>query len=441
MLDRFERFIKENDLCSRDDKILVALSGGLDSVVLLRLFLKAGYDVAAAHCNFLLRGPESDGDERFVRDLCEKWGVELFVRSCPAEKYSKQEKLTIQEAARELRYGFFEELIKTKNFSKIAVAHHADDDLETFFINFFRGSGVSGLKGIPVARDRIIRPLLPFERKELETFAQNEHLSWREDSSNSSDKYLRNRIRHHLLPVVEKLVESKKGIKESLAFLKDDAFLLEQLLEEKKKELITVTDDLIEIRIDEVGDERLRRPLLYHLIRDYGFNGSDAVEINNALEQNVTGVLFFSGDHELVVNRGHLLIRKRVQREAGEYLINNEVRFLEKPFKAQWEILTFHDLNKEELKDPEKAFFDLDKLTFPLVLRKWKKGDRFIPFGMKGSKLISDLLIDLKVDAFQKENVWLLLSGREIIWVVGYRISDKVKVTGKTETVLKISLL
>ena len=441
MIDRLQQFIEHNKLCTKDDKILIAVSGGVDSVVLLYLMEKAGYDVAAAHFNFKLRGKESDDDEMFVREFCDKLGVRLFVKSKNTALFAKEENLSIQEAARKLRYDFFDELSKANGFTKIAVAHHAGDDMETFFINFFRGSGIKGLKGIPVKRGKIIRPLMFANRKEIEEFARINNLSWREDSSNASDKYLRNKIRHRLLPVIEEITGKEQGGFSSLKLLKDDALLFERLIDKQKKRFIELKGETEIIDLEKVETEFSLDEILYYLINGYGFNKSNTEDIINSFRTNNSGAVFSSVDYIALLDRGKLLLKKKSEKENFEFFIEEGVDAVKEPFEMFVKIVDAKDIKIEDLKKSSNAFFDMDKITFPLKIRKWKEGDRFYPYGMKGSKLLSDFFTDIKLNRFQKEDVWIIESAGEIIWITGYRTSEKHKVLKNSKKVLKLSVI
>ena len=424
------------------DKILVAVSGGVDSVTLLYLLKKTGYDVSAAHFNFRLRGDESDDDEKFVREYCNKLGVKLYLKKFDTKAYAQKERLSIQEAARELRYDFFYKIAGEEGFTKIAVAHHADDDLETFFINLFRGSGIKGLKGMPVKRGIVIRPLLFASRDEILDYANKEGLKWREDSSNASDKYLRNKIRHWLLPVMKEIQEQGKGVFDSLNHLKSDSLLFEYFLEKERGKFIKCNKGICHINLKDVEEAYPLEDMLYRLLENFGFNRNDTDDIVEVYRTGKTGSRFFSGDYEVLFDRGELLIKEKSgEKNNNEYFIGETDYFIDKPFKMSVKKINPDEIGNEDLKKSENGYFDIKKLSFPLKIRKWRKGDRFQPFGMKGSKLLSDFFTDLKLSGFQKENIWVMESNGDIIWVVGYRISDKYCVNNKTGQVLKLTLL
>ncbi len=441
MLKAFNTFIANNNLCHPHNKIVVAVSGGADSVVLLNLFVRAGYDVAIAHCNFRLRGDESDEDERFVKALAAKYAVKAFVKTCPAKDFAKQRNITIQEAARDLRYAFFDELINNNGFDRVAVAHHLDDDLETFFINFIRGSGLQGLKGMPVQRDAIIRPLMFATRNQIERYAKENGLKWRNDSSNASDKYLRNNIRHHLLPVLKKAAPNPETAFKSLAHLKEDALVFEWLLDNKKKEIFIHKGEVVLLPFKKLLADIDGALWLYYLLKDFGFQRNETDKIFVAFKKKMSGKHFFSEHYELLIDREAAVIRSIEPQHSMEFYIRKDDKEMEQPFKAMMQVLSGNNIDSTELRNKETAFLNYDKLKFPLLLRKWKKGDRFHPYGMKGSKLLSDFFSDMKLSLYNKENIWLLVSGDEIIWVVGHRIADSYKVSKQTKKIFRIKLV
>jgi len=441
MLKEFQHFIHENQLCEVSEKILVAVSGGIDSVVMLNLFHRAGYQVAIAHCNFNLRGEESDQDEQFVKELAHRYQVRIFSKTCDASVYADKHNCTIQEAARVLRYEWFDKLCEEKKFNKIAVAQHADDQVETFFINLLRGSGVKGLKGMPVKREKVIRPMLFAERNEIEKYAKKRNLAFREDSSNLSDKYLRNRLRHHVLPELEKIDQDyRQPILKSLQFLQEDNMLIQQMIDEKRMVLFEANQESVQISIEKLIAQKHWQILVYYLLKDFGFNRELTNSVCEAIQSRSTGKLFYSENHQLLLDREFLILEKKQVEKSNEiYYIQSAGEDLKTPFRLRSTIIgSPPDLKIE--KEPIFAYFDLDKISFPLVIRKWQKGDRFTPFGMKGSKLVSDYLVDEKIDRFEKEKVYILESGGKIIWLIGYRVSDDFKITLRTKQVLQLKV-
>ena len=396
----------------KNKKVILALSGGIDSMVLADLLLKAKADFALAHCNFHLRGEESDGDEQFVRDYAERYGLKLYVKQFDTIGYVKEHGVSIEMAARELRYAWFEELRQQLGYDYITVAHHADDQLETFFINLLRGAGIRGLKGMLPVNGNIIRPLLDFSREEIHQYAIENGIRWREDHTNAETQFLRNKIRHELLPVIDGISkEGRASILKSISHLASENELYRKLLKEK------LANGLPRNNVSE--------QLLFEWLRDYGFN-SDQVHFIHEAMTGQPGTSFFSSTHRVTIERDGVELTPLCHAET--------------PINLEYEQLA-KDGNFIIDKSPEVAQLDYDKLSFPLQLRRWQAGDRFHPIGMKGSRLLSDFLKDLKLLTSQKENVSVLLTADgEIVWVVGYRVDERFKVTEKTRSVLKVSI-
>lgn len=445
MYEAFLKFISKNQLYLKRDKVLLAVSGGIDSVVMCALFHKSGFDFGIAHCNFQLRGEESDTDEDFVRQLAKELNVSVFVKAFDTQKYATENKLSIQVAARDLRYAWFEEIAKKEAFDYIAIAQHSDDQVETFFINLFRGSGAVGLKGMPLKRGKIIRPLLFASRNEIEQYAKENGLSFREDSSNTSDKYLRNNIRNKLIPKLEEVSPGAKiSISKSMHFLQEDAILLQQLLTDKRSQLFINRKESIYIPLDELKKLSPLDSWLFYLLKDFNFNRQSTNALAALLQnEEITssGKAFYSDRFQLLVDREFIIIQE-AQPESNEsiYSIHKTDHKVKTPVPL--EIVT--EENRSDYlfdSNPAIVYFDADKLKFPLIIRKWKQGDRFIPFGMKGSKLVSDFFIDKKLDRFAKDNCWLLLSCDQIIWIIGLRSSAVYSVNKSSKKVLKIQLM
>jgi tRNA(Ile)-lysidine synthase len=439
VIDRFQKYIEQNKLCTPDDRILLTVSGGVDSMVMFDLFVKAGYEVAVAHCNFHLRGEESDGDEQFVVKTCAEYGVEVFVKHFDTKAYAKQNHVSVQVAARDLRYAWFEQLRQDKNFDLIAVAHHADDSVETFFVNLLRGSGITGLKGISVKREHIIRPLLFAEREDIERYAYEHEITYREDSSNKEDKYLRNKIRQQLLPRLKEMTENyEQTVVASLNRLEEADGLLQQLLEEKFAGLLTAQEDMLVVQLDELMKLEPLDVWVYYLLRRFGFNRDTTDKITTAVKNRQTGSVFHAAAYNVLVDRDYLLIKAVGEAESGVFWIEEDTREITEPLQMKFEVSDNNDkliINRDE----KVAQLDLAQLKFPLKIRTWQEGDRFVPLGMSGTKLISDYFIDNKISRFDKEKIWLLLSGDDIVWIIGHRISDRFKITSRTKRVLTIT--
>ena len=437
MLDQFQAYINRYHLIAEGDKIILALSGGIDSMVLADMLLKAKVEFVAAHCNFHLRGAESDGDDWFVRKFAEKRGIQCFVKHFETEKYAAKYGISIEMAARDLRYAWFEQLRQQLGYDKIAVAHHADDQAETFFINLLRGAGLNGLKGMKPQNGVIIRPLLWASREQIRKYAVENHIVWREDHTNVESVYLRNRIRNQLLPVFDELQpEARQGLYKSLEHLASENELYRELLKEKFDRIVAENNGL------QTVDKQLfvnNFQLLFEWLRQYDFNTDQCRFIHEAMESGI-GNRYCSSTHQLVIGRNELqlseiksVVDEEIQIEIGEEEILSPVHLCFSKFEKNVGFVLD--------KSPEVAQLDFDKLHFPLILRHWRHGDRFHPLGMKGSKLLSDFFVDQKFTEWQKQNVWLLAScDDDILWVVGHRIDDRYKVTSETKTVFRCEM-
>lgn len=439
MIKAFLKYIGENKLCGPGQRILLAVSGGVDSVVMLHLFTKTDYPIGIAHCNFQLRGDESDGDEKFVRNLAEKYHAPIFVKKCETKVYAKEKGISIEMAARDLRYDWFEEVCKTQNFQKVAIAHNRNDDAETFFIKLLRGSGLSGLRGIPLQRDHYFRPVLFASRKEILAYAKKNKLRFREDSTNATDDYLRNRVRHHFLPYFDKKFPGgTAALHSSMEKLKEEELLLRQVLDEKKQHLFNTEKGNISLEIAKIQKLRPLKVWLFYLLEDFGFNRSTTDQMVATVDSGSTGRIFYSETHTLLIDRKKLIIKKQEASPSKEFLIQDQEGKTELPLSLKWEIIK-NDPEFSLVKDAHIAYFDAEKVHFPLKLRRWEEGDRFIPFGMRGSKLVSDYLIDEKISRFEKEKIWLLVSEDKILWIVGHRASNLYKVRKQTQNIFRIS--
>ena len=453
MLEQFAAYINRYNLVAEGDRLVLALSGGIDSMVLADLLLKSKVNFAAAHCNFHLRGEESDGDEKFVREFAEKNGIQCFVKHFDTEQYAAEQGISIEMAARDLRYTWFEELRQQLGYDKIAVAHHADDQAETFFINLLRGAGLRGLKGMQPKNGVIIRPMLWASREEIHQYALENQILWREDHTNAETIYLRNKIRNQLLPVFDELhPEARQGLYKSLEHLASENDLYRELLKEKLNQIIEHNGEIQSIphsafliqhsaflKAPEPVEGPTAFQLLFEWLRQYGFNTDQCRFIYDAMETGI-GNKYYSPTHQLVIGRNELQLSEIkpgedevVQIEIGEKEILSPIHLRFSQFEKTADFIID--------KSPNIALLDADKIRFPLTLRHWHHGDRFHPLGMKGSKLLSDFFGDQKFTEWQKQNVWLLVSAdNEIFWVVGYRIDDRYKVTKDTKCVFRCEL-
>ncbi len=439
MLESFLKYIQEERLFDSGQKILLAVSGGLDSMVMLHLFRKTGFHFSVAHCNFQLRGDESDGDEQFVRNYCDQHNIQLFVKQFDTTEYAQQEGISIEMAARDLRYEWFRELMQQHHFDRLATAHHQDDVLETFFINLARGTGIRGLSGIKAINGNIIRPILFADRLSLRNYAALYQIDCREDSTNSDTSIRRNFIRHRIIPMLDEFNASfRANLSKTVAHLEESEQLFDLKINEIRHAVISQsgTQEIIDI-------ERLRhypalRTVLFELLRDKNFSSEQIDGILASLTAD-SGKKFYSPTHRLIKDREELIVTEIKDSEQELFYIESDCKTIKHPISLHFEIIqndSDFSLSKKQL----VADFDFEKLEFPLILRRWNEGEYFQPLGMSGFKKLSDFFIDQKYSIPEKENTWILASGNKIVWIVGKRIDNRFKVTAETERVFRISL-
>ena len=438
MLDRFLENIKEKQLFEPHQKVLLAVSGGIDSMVLLHLFEKSGFDYGIVHCNFQLRGDESDGDEDFVKRQVLIHGVPSFFKRFDTEEFAQINGISIEMAARDLRYEYFEKIRVENNYDFIATAHHSDDMIETFFLNLTRKTGIKGLTGIKEKSGRIIRPLLFSSRSKIEAFATKNYIDFREDSSNSEVLFQRNFLRHRILPLFTELNPSfKKNILASIDNLKDAEIVYSGYFETEKHKVILVAADSLIINIEKLNKSNHPRMLLFEILAEFNFNTTVVDEIFQSLGAD-SGKQFFSKTHRLVKDRENLFVSPiEVDGHKIYYIENDDIELFE-PFDIIIEKLSGEGFKIR--KERNIACLDLEKIQFPMLIRKWQQGDYFQPLGMTGFKKVSDFFIDEKIPVHEKENTWLLCSGEKIVWIMGHRIDNRFKITHKTRNVLKIEI-
>ena len=432
MVQKFKEHVAAAMPFLNGKKLLLACSGGLDSVVLAHLCKALKFDFALAHCNFSLRGTESDGDEDFVRELASTFEINVYVKQFDTEQYAEEQRLSVQMAARELRYKWFDELLQSKRYDYVLTAHHADDSLETFLINLSRGTGIEGLSGIPQVNGNVVRPLLPFSRNEIIEYAKSESIQWREDSSNTSVKYLRNKIRHEIVPGIKELNPTfLQNFQHTQHHLRQINDLVNNHLNELKSKLFQQRKDKVQIKIAELQKLQPLDAYLYGLFNGYGFSEWSDVKDLLAAE---SGKQVFSKTHRLIKDRQSLILAKIERKESEAFEIHSDKAIDELPIK-----ISLEDVETFEKQGQNVVFLDKEKLNFPLVLRNWKKGDYFYPFGMKGKKKLSKFFKDEKMDLISKEKQWLLCSGDDIVWIVGRRADERFKVDDSTMKILKIT--
>lgn len=438
MKQKLEVHLAKNLSFLKGKKLLIAISGGIDSVVLAHLFHELQYDIALAHCNFTLRGKESNKDEAFVKDLGTQLNVATHRIQFDTQSHAVEKGISTQMAARELRYNYFDELCKIHGFDYILTAHHRDDVLETFLMNMCRGTGLDGLTGIPEVNGNIVRPLLPFNQNEILVYATRNKLSWREDQSNSSLKYNRNRIRHKVVPVLKELNPSLlDSFQSTINNLKASQAIVKDSISKLKAELFeTHADGTVHISITQLKALQNSGPYLYELLKEYSFTAWD--DIADLLTAQ-TGKKILSETHILLKNRDELILSKIQKSSSTSYFIEESCQKIEEPIALKLKII---DLEKQESTQKKgkinEILLDYEALQFPLELRKWKKGDVFYPAGMRGKKKVAKYFKDEKFSAFDKEQAWILCSGEAIVWIVNHRMDDRFKISDTTKTALKI---
>lgn len=436
MKEQIQQYIIQHQLLSGEKPVVVGISGGADSVALLHILVSLGYKCIAAHCNFNLRGDESFRDEQFTIDFTQRLQVPLCKISFETNKYAQENRLSVEMAARELRYRWFEELLNTYDADAVAVAHHRDDSVETLLINLTRGSGITGLTGIKPKNGNVVRPLLCVSREDIYAYIENNGLEYVTDSSNSSDIYTRNFIRLKVIPLLEEINPSvKASLARTANHLYDASLIYNHSIEEARKVIIQNN----RLSISALLSFPAPATILYEMLKPYGFSRTVCESIFTVLEKD-SGKIFYSSTHRLLKDRSDLLIDVLSGEESKAYLINLEDDNVDLPVELKPEIVVIKEDYQIE-KDKKFAYFDFDKLSFPLVLRHWQEGDWFVPFGMKGKKKISDYFSDKKFSLFDKEKTWLLCSGQDVIWIVGERTDNRYRIEKTTKRVLKLKFI
>lgn len=436
MLKKFKKHLDQKLSFLKEGKLLIAISGGVDSIVLAHLCHKLDLNFALAHCNFNLRGDESDADQDFVFEWAESLGVEVFIEHFNTTQYAEDFKVSTQMAARELRYNWFEDLMNQLQFDIVLTGHHADDNLETFLINFIRGTGLDGLTGIPEVNAHIVRPLLPFSRVDIKTYAKQHNLSWREDSSNASTKYLRNKLRHDLVPILKDInPQLLQSFNHTIECLKDSKAIVDDRIDAVSDSIIDdVSDFEIRLNISEIKKLNHPKAYLFELLKDYGFTEwNDVIHLLDAQ----SGKQVFSETHRLIKDREYILLSDiNPNLDPGVITVSD----CDDKIKTPVGTLFFEKVTQIGDCGPNIIYVDCKKLKFPLTLRHWEEGDYFHPLGMKGKKKVSKYFKDEKMSLLDKEQTLLLCSGDYVIWVVGKRADARFKISDKTKNFTKIEL-
>lgn len=436
MLKEFKQHIDHNFSFFQNSKLLIAISGGIDSVVLTHLMHQLQFDFSLCHCNFQLRGDDSNTDEAFVKKLSKKLGRDVYTTSFETEKYANENKVSIQVAARDLRYQWFYKLMEEHNYDYVITAHNANDVLETFLINLTRGTGIEGLTGIPIINNKSVRPMLPFSRENIQGYASENKLEWREDQSNASTKYVRNKIRHQVIPVLKEINPNiLESFQNTLSNLNESQEIIKDRVQEIAKTVLTNEKDIIKIDISKVNTFTNKKAYLYQLLHSYGFTEWD--DILNLLTTQ-SGKQVFSKTHRLVKDREYLLLTKNSVAFSEAFSIKENTTEITNPVHLSIEAVYTKDFLKESSKNT--IYIDRDKITYPLTIRKWQKGDFFYPTGMKGKKKLSKFFKDEKYSMLEKENTWLLCSENEIVWIIGKRQDRRFLANTESKSIIKTHL-
>ena len=432
ILSQVKEYIQQNIPLVENDRVLVGLSGGADSVALLSILKELGYCCFAAHCHFALRGEESDRDRNFAKLIATKLGVPFIDVKFDTLKYAADKKISVEMACRELRYEWFETQRKALNCRYLAVAHHRDDSVETVLINLIRGTGISGLTGIAPLNGSVIRPILGLSREEVENYISQSNLNYVTDSTNKETIYVRNKIRNRILPLMKEINPSVyEAIEATSVHLSETELIYREALNQKIESIVEVRDEVAYIKLEKLIEQTAVRTILYEILKPYGFLTSQLNDIISSFNEE-SGKRFFSLTHRIIKDRNRLIVAPLGKED--NYLIH---------YPAD-EMLRVEYISVEDLppftRDKGCAYFDADKLPKNLIVRHWRMGDRFLPFGMKGTQKLSDYFTTHKFSLLQKEQIWLLVAGDEILWLVGERQSDKYKITPTTQRVVKFTI-
>jgi tRNA(Ile)-lysidine synthase len=437
MIDEFERFISVNSLARPGDRILLAVSGGIDSMVMAYLFHKLNFNLAIAHCNFSLRADESDKDEELVRQFAAEHNIPFHSKRFDTRAFAKKNRLSVQMAAREMRYKWFEEIREECGYDSIAIAHNLNDNIETLLINLVRGTGLAGMTGMKPVANRIIRPLLFATRNEILSFRNLNNIAFREDRSNADTKYIRNKIRHLVIPVLKEInpsiettlsetAERFSGLNEIIS---DYISALRDNVSEEKDNLVIISINLLKSHLH-------NKAILFELFRPYGITSALITDLMKIIGGK-TGGQIITETHRIIKDRNEIIITAGIERDERSYTINRIEDLNTVPGISSAKNVRITE-NYEIPDDSYVACIDIQKVTFPMIIRRWKSGDYFYPLGMNQRKKLSDYFIDRKYSRFDKENIFILESDGRIVWIIGDRLDDRFKITSSTRKGLLI---
>jgi tRNA(Ile)-lysidine synthase len=437
LLNEFNKFISDNRLVKPADKILLAVSGGIDSMVMAYLFHQQGYTTGLAHCNFSLRAGDSDKDEEIVRQFAEKHEIPFFTKRFETKSFAKKNRISVQMAARELRYNWFEYIREKHGYDYIAIAHNLNDNIETLLINLIRGTGLAGLAGMKPSVNRIIRPLLFASRQDIITFRDRNNIEFREDRSNADTKYIRNKIRHLVIPVLKEINPSiETTLNETAERFSGLNEIVSKYISRLRDNISEENDQLIVFNINLLKKHIDNRAIVFELFKPYGITSAILTDLLKII-QGKTGGQVITETHRIIKDRNEIIVSAGAIRDEVSYTIKGIGDFSEFPGISSAKNIRITE-SYEIPDEPYFACIDFQKVSFPMIIRKWKPGDHFYPLGMSQKKKLSDYFIDNKYSRFDKENIFILESDGKIVWIIGDRIDDRFKITSSTKKGLLI---
>jgi tRNA(Ile)-lysidine synthase len=432
MTGEFKKFILENNLIKPGDKILLAVSGGIDSMVMAHLFLGQYYNIAISHCNFSLRGSESDKDEDMVRNYATKNNIPFFVTRFETKAFAKKNKLSVQMAARDLRYKWFEEIREKNGYELIAVAHNLNDNIETLLINLIRGTGLAGMTGMKPVSNNIIRPLLFATRQSIQTYRDQNKIVYREDRSNADTKYIRNKIRHLVIPVLKEINPSiEQTLNETAERFAGFNEIVTEYIAHLRENISEEKEQHVTFNMNLLKNHQHNKVVLFELFKPYGITNSLLIDLDKVIAGK-TGGQIITDTHRIIKNRNEIIVSDEEFLKETSYTINETESFCIFPGISSARNVRITD-TYEISSDPNFACIDSQKVSYPMLIRKWKPGDYFYPLGMKQKKKLSNYFIDNKYSIFDKQNIFILESDGKIVWIIGDRIDDRFKITGETK--------